>query len=123
MSEVISHDKNEGDDNTPDNISEKVARKPLTVKEEYASLVPQISEHEYQTIIQSIKDNGQWVPIITNPQLIILDGHARFRACKELGLEPRIMVREIEDPLLEQQFIIQINRNRRHLTSFQRMQI
>ena len=109
MSEVTSIDKNEGHDNTTDNISETVALKPLTVKEEYASLVPQISEQEYQTIIQSIKDNGQWVPIITNPQLIILDGHTRFRACKELGLEPRITVREFEDPLLEKQFIIQIN--------------
>ncbi|HYV52189.1 MAG TPA: DNA methyltransferase, partial [Candidatus Eisenbacteria bacterium] len=97
--------------------------KPLTVKDEYASLVPQISEEEYQTIIQSIKDNGQWVPIITNPQLIILDGHTRFRACKELGLQPRITVREFEDPLLEKQFIIQINRNRRHLTSFQRIEL
>ena len=64
MSEVTSINKNEGHDN----ISVIIAPKPLTVKDEYASLVPQISEEEYQTIIQSIKDNGQWVPIITNPQ-------------------------------------------------------
>jgi ParB-like chromosome segregation protein Spo0J len=119
MSEVTSIDKNEDHDN----ISEIIAQKPLTVKDEYASLVPQISEQEYQTIKQSIKDNGQWVPIITNPQLIILDGHTRFRACKELGLEPRIMIREFEDPLLEKQFIIQINRDRRHLTPFQRIEL
>ena len=119
MSEVTNINKNEGHDN----ISVIIAPKPLTVKDEYASLVPQISEEEYQTIIQSIKDNGQWVPIITNPQLIILDGHTRFRACKELGLVPRIMIRKFEDPLLEKQFIIQINRNRRHLTSFQRIEL
>jgi len=119
MSEVTSINKNEGHDN----ISVIIAPKPLTVKDEYASLVPQISEEEYQTIIQSIKDNGQWVPIITNPQLIILDGHTRFRACKELGLQPRIMIRKFEDPLLEKQFIIQINRDRRHLTPFQRIEL
>jgi len=96
MSKVTSIDKNE-------TIPEIIAPKPLTVKDEYASLVPQISEQEYQTIRQSIKDNGQWVPIITNPQLIILDGHTRCRACEELGLEPRIMVREFKDPLLEKQ--------------------
>jgi ParB-like nuclease domain len=123
MSEVTSIDKNEAHDNATDNISEIIAPKPLTVKDEYASLVPQISEQEYQTIRQSIKDNGQWVPIITNPQLIILDGHTRSRACKELGLESRIMVREFEDPLLEKQFIIQINRNRRQLTPFQRIEL
>src|SRR5215467_7147076 len=119
MSEATSINKNEGHDN----ISVIIAPKPLTVKDEYASLVPQISEEEYQTIIQSIKDNGQWVPIITYPKLIILDGHTRFRACKELGLLPRIMVREFEDPLLEKQFIIQINRDRRHLTPFQRIEL
>jgi hypothetical protein len=123
MSEVTSIDKNEAHDNTTDNISEIIAPKSLTVKEEYASLVPQISEQEYQKIRQSIKDNGQWVPIITNPQLIILDGHTRFRACKELGVVPRTMIRESEDPLLEKQFIIQINRNRRHLTTFQRIEL
>jgi ParB-like chromosome segregation protein Spo0J len=104
MSEVTSIDKNEGYDNT----AEIIAPKPLTVEEGYANLVPQISEQEYQTIKQSIKNNGQWVPIITNSQLIILDGHARFRACKELDLEPRITIRKFEDPLLEKQFIIQI---------------
>ncbi|MGA9149614.1 MAG: ParB N-terminal domain-containing protein, partial [Candidatus Nitrosopolaris sp.] len=123
MSEVTSIDKNEAHDNTTNNTSDIIALKPLVVKEEYASLVPQISEQEYRTIKQSIKDNGQWVPIITNPQLIILDGHTRFRACQELDLEPRIMIREFEDPLLEKQFIIQINRNRRHLTSFQRIEL
>jgi hypothetical protein len=123
MSEVRSVDKNETHDNTTDNISEIIAPKPLTIKDEYASLIPQISEQEHQTIKQSIKDNGQWVPIITNSQLIILDGHTRFRACKELDLEPRIMTREFEGPLQEQQFIIQINRNRRHLTPFQRIEL
>jgi DNA modification methylase len=123
MSEVTSIDKNEAHDNTTNNTSDIIALKPLVVKEEYASLVPQISEQEYQTIKQSIKDNGQWVPIITNPQLFILDGHTRFKACKELGLEPRIMIREFEGPLQEKQFIIQINRNRRHLTPFQRIEL
>jgi hypothetical protein len=123
MSEVTSIDKDEAHDNTTYNISEIIAPKPLTVNEEYASLVPQISEQEYQTMKQSLKDNGQWVPVITNPQLIILDGHTRFRACKELDLEPRIMIRKFEDPLLEKQFIIQINRNRRHLTTFQRIEL
>jgi len=33
------------------------------------------------------------------------------------------MVREFEDPLQEQQFIIQINRDRRHLTPFQRIEL
>jgi DNA modification methylase len=95
----------------------------LVIKEEYANLVPQISESEYQSIKQSIKDNGQWVPIITNSQRIILEGHTRFRACKELGIIPRTITHDFEDPLLEKQFIIDVNRNRRHLNSFQRIEL
>jgi hypothetical protein len=105
------------DETTVSNASE------LIINDEYASLVPPIKEQEYESIRQSIEDNGQWVPIITNPQQIILDGHTRFRACKELGLELRIMIREFADSLQEKQFIIQINRNRRQLTSFQRVEL
>jgi hypothetical protein len=77
----------------------------LIINDEYANLVPPISEEEYQSIRQSMEDDEQWIPIIINPQQIILDGHARFRACKELRILPRIMVREFEDPLEEKQFI------------------
>jgi hypothetical protein len=70
-----------------------------------------------------MKDNGRWVPIIVNAQRIILDGYTRFRACKELQIEPRIMTREFDDQLHEKQFIIQINRNRRQLTPFQRVEL
>ncbi len=63
------------------------------------------------------------VPIIVNAQRIILDGYTRFRACKELQIVPRIMIRQFEGPLQEKQFIIQINRNRRHLTTFQRVEL
>jgi 16S rRNA G966 N2-methylase RsmD len=105
------------DETTVSNASE------LIINDEYASLVPEISEQEYQSIRQSIKDNGQWVPIIVNAQRIILDGHTRFRACKELGLVPRTLTHDFEDPLLEKKFIIEINRKRRHLNDFQRCEL
>src|SRR5437899_1860808 len=93
----------------------------IRINEEYASLVPPISESEYETIRQSIKQVGQHVPIIINQKGEILDGHTRLKACKELGITPRTMMREeFEDPLLEKRFIIDINRNRRHLNPFQR---
>jgi hypothetical protein len=95
----------------------------LIIKDEYANLVPPISEQEYESIRQSMKDNEQWVPIIVNAARIILDGYNRFRACQELQIVPRIIIREFEDSLKEKQFIIQINRNRRQLTPFQRVEL
>lgn len=110
-------------ENEASELDELTIINELIIDEEYASLVPQISQPEYQSIKQSIKDNGQWVPIIVNPQRIILDGHTRFRACKDLRLEPKVMIRKFESSLLEMQFIIQINRNRRHLSPFQRIEL
>jgi ParB-like chromosome segregation protein Spo0J len=40
----------------------------MTIKtnQEYASLVPQLSKEEYESLKQSIKENGLWVPIVVN---------------------------------------------------------
>jgi ParB-like chromosome segregation protein Spo0J len=105
--------------------SHNITGKPtIKLNEEYSCIIPPISESEYKTIKESIKDDGQHVPIITNQKCEILDGHTRFKACLELGIEPiTIMRREFEDPLLAKQFIIKINRNRRQLTPFQRIEL
>ena len=96
----------------------------IRINEEYARLVPVISESGYETIKQSIKQDGQHIPVIINQTGEILDGYTRFKACNELGIAPRTMMREeFEDPLLEKQFIIDINRNRRHLNPFQRIEL
>ena len=76
----------------------------MTIKtnQEYASLVPQLSKEEYESLKQSIKENGLWVPIVVNNDGVILDGHHRYKACQELGIkiEPYKMVRkEFEDKL------------------------
>jgi len=56
------------------------------VNPEYASLVPELSPEECESLKQSIKEaNGLYVPIIANEDGIILDGHHRFKACQELG--------------------------------------
>jgi DNA methylase/ParB-like nuclease domain len=100
------------------NLSSKIK-----INEEYDKLVPQISQSEYDSLKTSIKEDGLYVPIILNQYGIILDGHHRYRACQQLGIEPRTMEREFENTLLEKKFIIEINRNRRHLTPFQRIEL
>jgi ParB-like chromosome segregation protein Spo0J len=58
----------------------------IMVNPEYASLVPELSPEECESLKQSIKEaNGLYVPIIANEDGIILDGHHRFKACQELG--------------------------------------
>jgi ParB-like chromosome segregation protein Spo0J len=97
----------------------------IIVNPEYASLVPKISDSQYKEIKQDIQEHGQHVPIIINQKGEILDGLTRNRICQELEIEPRTMLcsSEYEDPLLAKQFIININRNRRQLDTFQRIEL
>ena len=61
----------------------------LSVNEEYDKLVPLLSSEEYESLKESIKENGLWLPILCNSEGIILDGHHRFRACIELGIKTK----------------------------------
>jgi ParB-like chromosome segregation protein Spo0J len=92
----------------------------VKINPEYASLVSELSPEESESLKQSIKANGLYVPIIVNQDGIILDGHHRFKACQELGIEPKTIVREFSDKLEEQLFVIDCNLIRRQLNNFQR---
>ena len=96
----------------------------LEVSQEYASLVPQLSAEEYESLKQSIKENGLYVPIIVNQDGIILDGHHRYKVCQELGIkEPKTLVKEFKEKLDEQLFVIDCNLRRRQLNNFQRTEL
>jgi ParB-like chromosome segregation protein Spo0J len=58
-----------------------------------------------------------------NQDGIILDGHHRYKACQELGIEPNTLVKEFNDKLEEQDFVIDCNLNRRHLNDFQKAEL
>jgi len=90
---------------------------------EYSKLLPQMSEDEFAELKESIKSEGQHYPIIVNEDLEVLDGHHRFRACTELGIEPDFEVRRFEDKLLEKKFVIEANLRRRHLNNFQLVEL
>lgn len=89
----------------------------------YEKLVPKVSEDEYKSIKESIKDNGLWLPIIVNAQGIILDGHTRFQICQELEITPRIAERLFENKLLEKKFVIESNLRRRQLNDYQKSEL
>lgn len=96
----------------------------IRINPEYASLVPELSPEEFESLKQSIKKaNGLYVPIIVNQDGIILDGHHRYKACQELGIEPKTIVREFSDKLEEQLFVIECNLIRRQLNNFRRTEL
>jgi ParB-like chromosome segregation protein Spo0J len=95
----------------------------INTSQKYASLVPELSPQEYESLRQSIKENGLYFPIVVNQNGTILDGHHRNRACKELGIIPKISIRESKDKQDEWLFIINSNLKRRQLNSFQRTKV
>lgn len=95
----------------------------IRINPEYGSLVPELSPEENESLKQSIMKDGLYVPIIINQNGIILDGHHRYKACQELGIEPKTIVKEFEDKLDEQLFVIDCNLIRRQLNNFQRTEL
>ncbi len=95
----------------------------LRLNPEYQKLLPKMSEEEFAELKASIQAEGQHYPIVVNEDLEILDGHHRYRACTELGIEPDFEVRKFEDKLLEKKFVIEVNLRRRHLNNFQLVEL
>ena len=95
----------------------------LHLNPEYDKLLPRMSEEEFAELKRSIQNEGQHYPIIVNENLEVLDGHHRFRACTELGLDPDFEVKQFDDKLLEKKFVIEANLRRRHLNNFQLVEL
>lgn len=95
----------------------------LRLNPEYEKLLPKMSDEEFAELKASIQAEGQHYPIVANEDLEVLDGHHRFRACTELGIEPDFEVRKFEDKLIEKKFVIEANLRRRHLTKFQLVEL
>jgi hypothetical protein len=93
----------------------------LKINPEYASIMTPLTEWEYERLKKSIKKDGLVYPIIVNQDNVILDGHYRYKACKELGIKPRVEVKRFEGSNLinrfldEKKYIIRINLERTHI--------
>jgi len=94
------------------------AAKPIEYTDHpLANIFPTLGKDEFEALKADIKANGQREPIsIFLTQ--VLDGRHRYRACKELELEPKItQLHHKTDPVA---FVISANLRRRHLTTAQR---
>jgi hypothetical protein len=84
-----------------------------------ASLFPMASEDELAELKADIKKHGQLEPIrLFEGQ--ILDGRNRDRVCLELGIEPKTVEYEGDDPAA---FVISMNLHRRHLSQAQKAEV
>jgi hypothetical protein len=88
-----------------------------TVFHEVATLFPPMGEEEFTRFVADIQQRGLLEPIWTF-QGKIVDGVHRYRACQQLGIEPRYQEWDGHGSLVH--FVVSRNLQRRHLTAGQR---
>jgi hypothetical protein len=102
---------------------DEVVDLPIKIIEEYSLLVPDLTLEEYESLEQSIKENGLYMPLIVNQDGVLLDGHHRYKACQELNVKPRIEVKTFNEPIYEKLFVVHANLKRRQLTDAQKVEL
>ena len=97
-----------------------VQLKGVKVSAEYRALVPRPRPEEYAALRDDIARNGIVYPLVLNPERVLLDGHTRYDAAKELGIrEVPVATRDFPSQLEERRFVITANVSHRQLTSWQ----
>lgn len=82
-----------------------------------ARIFPPMSGEEFTALVADIKAHGQREPIVLHDGAI-LDGRNRYRACLQLGIEPRTMVWDHDGT--PEAYVVSKNLHRRHLNANQR---
>ena len=95
----------------------------LHINPEYQNLIRQLTTDEYSSLKDSIKREGQHIPIIVNQNSVLIDGHHRYKIDQELGIKPKVKYRTFPSELDEQLFVISCNLPRRHLTNAEKIEI
>jgi len=110
-----------GDIKPPLETTVRTRRKISELKSHpHQELIPPMSLEDYQNLLDDIKRNGILQPIDITYNNVILDGHHRVKAARELGIKEV----EVRIPELlyvdEDEYLISVAMNRRHLTEGQK---
>lgn len=110
-------------DDSPDVLAPPVdssiaPTRPALASRPEAELLPLLEGPEFEAFKADIATHGQIEPIWLHPDGRILDGRNRYRACCELGIEPRFTTWKGEGSAVR--FVWSLNGARRHLTPGQK---
>ena len=92
----------------------------LKINPEYDKLIPPLPKSDYDELKKSIQTDGLYHGITVNEKNEILDGHHRYRACQDLGIEFKTDIKKFDSQFAEKRFVIKSNFTRRHLEIYQR---
>lgn len=81
-----------------------------------ANLFPLMQGDEFDSLVESIREQGLREAVWLTKDGALLDGRNRVRACQAAGVKPEFRQYDGDDPV---QFVWDMNVNRRHLTATQ----
>ena len=91
----------------------------IIINPEYEEIIPPLTDDEFERLKNSIAEVGLYEPIVINTERVILDGHHRFKACKEAGVLPRFTIKSFDTKIAEEIYVIETNVIRRQLNQYQ----
>jgi len=82
-----------------------------------SEIFPLMEGADLEDLVQDIRKHGLREPIMLHPDGSILDGRNRYRACRQLQIEPASVIWVAVGSPLE--YVLSLNLHRRHLTPSQ----
>lgn len=100
----------------------------LSINPELFAIIPEPTKEDFVALKESIESTTQHKSIIVwkdpvSDKIFIIDGHSRYEACKQLGIEPLIEHKEFENWFDAMRYAIHVNSKRRHLTQIQKVNL
>lgn len=82
-------------------------------------LLPPLSVEQFSSLESDILENSCYAPIIVNEDIIVVDGHNRFRICEKHGLPYKMLVFSFTDLLEAKQWALNTQKGRRNLDKWE----
>ena len=86
---------------------------------EYAELLPPLTQEQLDTLEKDMIANGCYAPVIVNEDMVVIDGHNRRSICEKHGIPYRMVVFSFEDALEAKKWMLETQRGRRNLGSWE----
>ena len=93
-------------------------RMPVVLPE-MEQLLPPLSVEQFSALEGDILENGCYAPIVVNEDMVIVDGHNRFRICEKHGLPFKMLVFSFADLLEAKQWALDTQKGRRNLDKWE----
>ena len=90
---------------------------------ELRDLLPPITDEEREALTADILKNGCYSPIICMEDMTLVDGHHRYDICTEHDIPYRMVILDFEDKLDAMEWMVNTQKGRRNLTTYQLGQI